>query len=75
MKRLNVRAGLAILCVLAMSVSLGGCAKTMAIGATDATRVPCQSFQPIRWSSRDTDQTVLQAKEHNASGKALGCWK
>jgi hypothetical protein len=33
--------------------------------------VSCAAFQPIRWSRRDTDETIRQAKEHNAAWKAL----
>jgi hypothetical protein len=28
--------------------------------------VTCSAFEPIRWSSKDTDDTIRQAKEHNA---------
>jgi hypothetical protein len=41
---------------------------------TDATRVACQSFDPITWSAKDTAVTVAQVKEHNAVGKALCGW-
>lgn len=30
---------------------------------------------PIRWSVRDTDQTILQAKKFNAIGVKLCHWK
>lgn len=26
----------------------------------------CQAFAPIEWSTRDTDQTIIQVREHNA---------
>jgi len=44
------------------------------VTGSDATRVACGAFEPLRWSVRDTDATILQAKQHNAAGKALGCW-
>lgn len=64
-------------CAMALLLILPSCAGTMgsAVTKADATRVACQSFQPLRWSSKDTDYTILQAKEHNAAGAALGCWK
>ena len=31
----------------------------------------CEAFEVIRWSQRDTDETIIQVKEHNASWKAL----
>ncbi len=26
----------------------------------------CQAFEPIEWSGRDTDETIIQVREHNA---------
>lgn len=34
----------------------------------------CAVAKPIYWSSKDTDDTIAQAKEHNAVGKALCGW-
>lgn len=48
---------------------LPGCATTTASVGTDS--VACSAFEPIRWSSRDTDDTIRQAKEHNAAWAAL----
>jgi hypothetical protein len=48
---------------------LAGCATTTASVATDA--VACSAFEPIRWSRKDTDETIRQAKEHNAVWAAL----
>ena len=31
----------------------------------------CLAFQPVRWSSRDTVQTISQVKQHNAVWKEL----
>jgi hypothetical protein len=44
---------------------LPGCATTTASVGTDA--VACSAFEPIRWSTKDTDETIRQAKEHNAA--------
>jgi hypothetical protein len=40
-----------------------------ASAGTDA--VVCSAFEPIRWSKKDTDETIRQAKEHNAAWAAL----
>ena len=48
---------------------LTGCATMTATGGR--TDVSCAAFEPIRWSRRDTDNTIRQAKEHNAAWKAL----
>jgi hypothetical protein len=37
---------------------------TASIG-TDA--VAYSAFEPIRWSKKDTDDTIRQAREHNAA--------
>lgn len=31
----------------------------------------CQVAKPIYWSAKDTDETIGQAKSHNAAWKAL----
>ncbi len=31
----------------------------------------CQAFEPIRYSKKDTDETIRQAREHNAAWDAL----
>ena len=51
---------------------LAGCATTM---GGDGTKVFCESARPIAWSSKDTDETIKQAKAHNAVGVALCGWK
>jgi hypothetical protein len=48
---------------------LAGCATTTASVGTDV--VACSAFEPIRWSKKDTDDTIRQAKEHNAAWAAL----
>jgi hypothetical protein len=57
---------------------LTACAPTTAIVATDpalekarTVRVACDAFEPIAWSSRDTDATILGVKAHNAAYAAL----
>lgn len=64
------RAGLA-LTLTAATLTLGGCATTTASGGTD---VFCRASQPIRWSQADTDDTIRQAKAHNAVGRKLCGW-
>jgi len=34
----------------------------------------CAYAKPIYWSARDTDETILAAKEHNAVGKDRCGW-
>ncbi len=58
--------------LLALGLTLGSC-KTTGGGATRSAL--CDQFQPIRWSSQDTAETVAQAKGHNAVGRALCSWK
>jgi hypothetical protein len=48
---------------------LADCATTTASVGTDA--VACSTFEPIRWSKKDTDDTIRQVKEHNAAWVAL----
>jgi hypothetical protein len=50
-------------------LNLPGCATTTASVGTDA--VGCSAFEPIRWSAKDTDETVRQVKEHNAAWRAV----
>jgi hypothetical protein len=53
--------------LIVVTLTLSGCATTTGISATSAvTSVACRSFQPITWSSRDTDETILEVKAHNA---------
>lgn len=40
-----------------------------------AIAVACGSFQPLRYSSHDTDKTQRQARAHNAAGVAVCGWK
>lgn len=51
---------------------LAACATTTGSGATT---VFCEGARPIRWSAADTDETIRQAKAHNAVGKSLCGWR
>jgi len=74
----NKRPMRASVCALILPFILTGCASltnsSARTSAPNATRVACQSFQPIYWGKGDTDKTVAQVKEHNAAGKALCGW-
>jgi hypothetical protein len=48
---------------------LPGCATRTASVGTDA--VACSAFEPIRWSKKDTEETIWQVKEHNAVWAAM----
>lgn len=58
--------------LLGLAPILSACTTT-AGGETKAAL--CDQFRPIRWSSVDTDETILQAKQTNAVGRALCGWK
>jgi hypothetical protein len=53
----------------ALLLILAGCTKTAASVGTDA--VACSAFEPIRWSTKDTDETIRRVKELNAASAAL----
>lgn len=57
----------------------------VACGTTTASNAPtsqpvsspsefCAIAKPIIWSALDTDETIKEVKEHNATGKALCNW-
>jgi hypothetical protein len=48
---------------------LTGCATTTASVGTDA--IACSAFEPIRWSKKDTEETIRQVQEHNAAWAAI----
>lgn len=58
---------------LLLTALLAGCVTTMDTAATDAPSGVCLVWQPIRWSTRDTDETIAQAKASNAARLAFGC--
>jgi hypothetical protein len=55
-------------CLLGLSVIGTGielfCSKPRRPAVIDTA---CQGFAPLRWSRRDTPQTIAQAKAHNAA--------
>ena len=59
--------------VLMLPLMLAGCVMTTGNAEIKAavTLVPCTGFRKISWSSKDTDQTILEVKEHNAAYKAI----
>jgi hypothetical protein len=66
--RLAMRAAL----LLTPLLILQGCVTTTAsVGADALASSPCSAFEPIRWSSKDTDGTIRQVKEHNAAWRAV----
>lgn len=65
------RAALALM-LTASTLTLGACATTTGGGGTD---VYCRASEPIRWSRSDTDETIRQAKAHNAAGAKLCGWR
>ena len=42
--------------------------ETIPTGATD---VSCSAFHPMTFSSRDTEATIKQVREHNAAWRAI----
>lgn len=70
MQRSRKRMMLALASVTASGL-LAGCATlTTAFGATEAIdtkEVACAAFKPITWSTRDTDETIAEVREHNAA--------
>lgn len=53
-------------------LTLAGCATTTPSGGA---KVYCGAAAPIRWSASDTDETIRQAKAHNAVGRTLCGWR
>lgn len=61
-----------LLLATALILALSGCAKMTAIGATKATTTDvCKVWQYIKWSVKDTDETIEQAKVNNARRKGF----
>lgn len=72
------------LLLLSATLILPSCASLTGSGANSyddaywhkaTIAVACASYQPIYWSSTDTDQTIRQAKAHNAVGIQQCGWK
>ena len=63
--------------LISTTLILAGCETMTGSVATKPApdpRATCAAWEPIRWSGKDTDDTIRQAKGHNATGRALGCW-
>lgn len=60
--------------LLAVMLTLTGCATTTGSGARTSEAF-CTAFRPIFWSASDTDETIRQAKAHNAVGIKECGWK
>jgi len=52
-------------------LSLSGCASLTGIAATRPVDTSCEAFKPISWSVKDTDETIIEVKRHNAKFAAL----
>lgn len=60
--------------MLAMLLTLPGCVTAMGSSGTETGKAICDQFRPLRWSDKDTDETIRQAKANNAVGKAICGW-
>ncbi len=63
----------ALRCGLLSLLSLSACGTTTDSAATKPPPVIdsfCAVAKPIGWSARDTDETILEVKSHNAVWKA-----
>jgi hypothetical protein len=75
-----------IICGLSLMLTLSGCATMTGSGGVSDKSVQanniqglgraafCDVAQPLRWSGRDTDETIKQAKLHNQTGITLCKW-
>lgn len=63
------RSSILTLSLLALSLTLGACATTRT--GSQGTNVACESFNPVRWSHKDTPGTIEQSVGNNAAGVAL----
>lgn len=85
MSRIQLKRRMALgLLLLSATLTLQSCANLMASGATSyddaywhkaTIAVACGTYKPIYWSSKDTDETIRAAKEHNAVGIQQCGWK
>lgn len=58
----------AVLCAILLPATLNACAlPTLSSARIDVTAVACQGFAPLSWSRKDTDQTIIGIKAHNAA--------
>ena len=51
--------------LMPLAPSLTACVTMTGSGVTE-----CGWVKPITWSKRDTDQTIIEVKQHNAAWKA-----
>lgn len=67
---------LATMLIATSACALTACATMMGSSAptSPAPHEFCLLAKPIYWSAHDTDDTIKQAKAHNAVGKALCGW-
>lgn len=67
-----------MLAIVLATLTLTACVTTMGTGETEqaiednALKV-CDAWLAISWSTRDTDQTIREAKANNAARTAYGC--
>ncbi len=52
--------------------AIEGCATSPLVGGPNTF---CKIAEPITWSSRDTAETVIGVRSHNAVGKELCGWR
>lgn len=67
--------------LLLVSLTVGGCQSSRVIptfgtkpGPTD-NQVQCAAWRRITYSKKDTAPTAQEIREHNATGRVLGCWQ
>lgn len=66
---------LALLAILPACGTMTGLDVRRTAEEKEATRVWCETNQPIYWSRSDTRETVEQIKEYNATGYVLCGWR
>jgi hypothetical protein len=65
-----------VLSVMLLGSLLAGCQHTRTSTTVTDTEAQCAAWRAITYSSKkDTPPTVKQIREHNASGRRLGCWR
>jgi hypothetical protein len=65
-----------VLSVLLLGSLLASCQTTGTATTVTDNAGQCAAWRAITYSSkRDTAPTVQQVREHNATGRYLGCWK
>lgn len=61
--------------LFAVTLLLGGCVTTTDTAEIEARLLSktavCKAWLPVSWSLKDTDQTILEAKQNNASRKVF----